>query len=60
MKTSACKSRVEGIKEKHGITLDKKKFIVANPVNTLGVTKLKIELFKDVIATVNVHVLEIK
>ena len=56
----STKQVCEKMKEKHGITLDKKKFVDANPVNSLGVTKLKIELFKDVIATVNVHVLETK
>lgn len=44
--------------EEHGIKIDKRKFINAYPVGALGTTKLKIELYKGVIATINVHLSE--
>lgn len=37
------------------ITIDKKKFIDKGPLNILGYHHLKIELFKGVIGTINVH-----
>ncbi len=50
--------RKEMIEEQHGIKIDKRKFINAYPVGALGTTKLKIELYKGVIATINVHLSE--
>ena len=44
--------------EEYGIKIDKRKFINAYPVGALGTTKLKIELYKGVIATINVHLSE--
>ena len=44
--------------EEHGIKIDKRKFINAYPVGALGTTKFKIELYKGVIATINVHLSE--
>lgn len=46
----------EELKDKHNIIIDKRKFLDKYPVNAFGTTKLKIELFKEVVATVNVHV----
>lgn len=43
---------------KQGIHVDKRKILDTSPVSTLGVTKVRIELYKDVIGTINVHVLE--
>ena len=40
--------------------LDKRKFVDKYPVNAFGFTRLKIELYKGVIGTVNVHVSEKK
>ena len=37
------------------ITIDKKKFIDKGPLNILGYHHLKIELFKGVVGTINVH-----
>ena len=48
------------LKEEYNITIDKRKFIDKYPVNAFGFTRLKIELFKDVIGIVNVHVSEDK
>ena len=44
--------------EEYGIKIDKRKFINAYPVGALGTTKFKIELYKGVIATINVHLSE--
>ena len=54
----STKQVVEEIRKQHNISLDKRKFIDANPIATFGVTKLKIELFKDVIATLSIEVKE--
>ena len=50
----------EEMKKVFGIDIDKRKFIDKYPVNAFGYTRLKIELFKGVIGTVNVHVSEKK
>lgn len=54
----STKNIVEELREKHDIKVDKRKFINARPIQALGYTKLKIELYKDVIATINVHLKE--
>lgn len=46
------------LKDKYGITIDKRKFIDKYPLNAFGYTNLKIELYKDVIGTVRVHLVE--
>lgn len=43
---------------KHQITIDKRKFIDKDPINSFGYTNLRIELYKDIIATIRVHVSE--
>ncbi|MCR5794600.1 MAG: 50S ribosomal protein L9 [Solobacterium sp.] len=40
---------------KQGIRVDKKKFLDTQPIQTLGVTKVRIELYRNVIGTVNVQ-----
>ena len=50
----------EEMKKGFGIAIDKRKFIDKYPVNAFGYTRLKIELFKGVVGTVNVHVSEKK
>ncbi|MCR4951406.1 MAG: 50S ribosomal protein L9 [Solobacterium sp.] len=42
---------------KKGFTVDKKKFVDTAPVQTLGVTKVRIELYKNVIGTVRVRLI---
>lgn len=42
------------------IEVDKRKFVDKYPVNAFGYTRLKIELYKGVIGTINVHVSEKK
>lgn len=58
--TISTKQIVEELKEKHAITIDKRKFVDHYLVNALGFTRLKIELHKGVIGVVNVHVSEEK
>ena len=43
---------------KQGIQIDKRKILDTSPIGTLGVTKVRVELYKDVIGTINVHLLE--
>ncbi len=50
----------EQLKAEHGITIDRKKIITKDPINHLGYTRLKIELYKDVIGEIVVQVLEDK
>ena len=54
----SSKEIVEEYKKQFSIELDKRKFIDFNPIGALGYTKIQIELYKDVIGTVTVHVSE--
>ena len=42
---------------KKGIPVDKKKFVDTAPVQTLGVTKVRVELYKNVIGVVRVRLI---
>ena len=42
----------------HGIQIDKRKFLDKGPLDSFGMYKLRIELFKGVIGTINVHISE--
>ena len=44
--------------KKQGIVIDKRKIIDHAPIKELGVTKVRVELYKGVIATINVHLKE--
>lgn len=46
----------EQLKAKFNIQIDKRKIITKGPIDSLGITKLEIELFKGVIGIINVHV----
>ena len=50
----------EKLKSDFSITIDKRKFIDKTPVDRLGYTKLKIELYKGVEGVITVHVKERK
>lgn len=52
----STKQIVEGLR-KQGINIDKKKIIDTHPIQTLGVTKVKVELYKGVIGTINVNLI---
>lgn len=51
----STKQIVEELRKK-GIHVDKRKFIDTNAIGSLGTTKVRVELYKGVIATINVHV----
>ena len=42
---------------KQGIKADKRKILDTAPIQSLGVTKVRIELYKNVIATINVQLI---
>ncbi|MCD8204312.1 MAG: 50S ribosomal protein L9 [Coprobacillus sp.] len=46
----------EALKEQFGVEIDKRKFIDKGNINTFGVSKLRIELDKDVIGIITVNV----
>ena len=50
----------EELLKKHNIAIDKRKFIDAGNLNMLGMSRLKIELYKGVIGEVRVHISERK
>lgn len=54
--TISPKQIEEELKNKKGIIIDKRKFIDKYPVNAFGYSRLRIELHKGVVATINVHV----
>ena len=54
----STKNVAEELLNKHDIKIDKRKFINARPIQALWFTNLKIELHKDVIATIKVHLQE--
>ena len=54
----STKNVVEELSKEYDIKVDKRKFINARPIQALGYTNLKIELYKGVIATIKVHLSE--
>ena len=56
--TISPKQIEEKLKSSFNITIDKRKFIDHTPVDRIGYTKLRIELYKGVVGTVTVHVKE--
>jgi len=54
----STKEVVQELSKQHGLVIDKKKIISDVNINCFGTTKLKVELFKGVIATLNVEVKE--
>lgn len=50
----------EELKAKHNITIDKRKFIDKGTLDSLGYHHLRIELYKGIVATINVHIVERK
>ena len=52
----STKQVTDEIKKVLNIEVDKRKFVDPIPVNAFGVTLLKIDLYKGIIATVKVHV----
>lgn len=58
--TISPKQICEELNKMFSIDLDKRKFVDKFPVNAFGFTRLKIEIYKGVVGTVNVHVSEKK
>ena len=54
----STKMVVDQLRDQYDIKVDKRKFIDARPIGALGYTNLKVELYKVVIATVKVHLIE--
>ena len=54
----STKNIAEELLKNNDIKIDKRKFINARPIQALGYTRLEIELYKDVIATIKVHLQE--
>jgi len=56
--TISTKQIEQELKDKHNITIDKRKFIDKQAVDHFGYSKLTIELYKGITGTVTVHVSE--
>ena len=56
--TISTKQIEQELKDKHSIQIDKRKFVDKTVVNAFGYTKLNIELYKGIIGTITVHVVE--
>ncbi len=54
----STKQIVQDLREKHDIRVDKRKMIDAHPIQALGYTKIKVELYRNVVATITVHLIE--
>lgn len=52
------KQVAEALKQQHNIKIDKRKMQLANPIRSLGYTKVPIKLHHEVEATLQVHVVE--
>lgn len=51
----STKQIVEELARKHNIRVDKRKILDTAPITSLGVTKVRIELYHGVIGTISVH-----
>lgn len=54
------KQIAEELQKKHGIKIDKRKMELADAIRTLGHTKVPVKLHHEVLATLTVHVKEVK
>ena len=54
----SAKQICEALQKQHGLSVDKRKFIGENSATSFGTTKLKVELFKGVVAEVTVDIKE--
>lgn len=46
----------EALNQQHKISIDKKKFVLENPIKTTGDFTVEVKLYPEVAGTVNVHV----
>ena len=51
----SSKQIAENLQKNYGILIDKRKIVDNGPINTLGLSKIKIDLHKNVIAEITVH-----
>ncbi len=51
----STKQICEEMQKKHGIAIDKRKILDHEPVSGLGVTRVRVELYKGVVGTIQVH-----
>lgn len=56
----SLKAVSEQLKKQFNITIDKRKFLDHFAINAFGVTKLRIELYKDVVGVISIRVKEKK
>lgn len=54
----SSKEVVEKYKKQFDIEIDKRKFLNFTPINALGFYKIDVELYKGVVGTITVHVVE--
>lgn len=54
----SAKQICEALQKQHGLSVDKRKFVGENSATSFGTTKLKVELFKGVVAEVTVDIKE--
>jgi large subunit ribosomal protein L9 len=54
------KQIAEELQKKHGIKIDKRKMELGDAIRTLGSTKVPVKLHHEVLATLTVHVKEVK
>ena len=50
------KDIAEALKEQHNIDIEKKKFLMSNPIKTAGETTVEIKIFHEVVATLKVGI----
>ena len=55
---SVSSKQIAELLNKEGFNIDKRKIIDNEPITTLGVTNVKVELYRDVIATIKVKLIE--
>lgn len=58
--TISTKEVEKKLKDDFNVVIDKRKIIDKYPINAFGVTNLKIELYKGVVANIKIHVVEDK
>lgn len=56
--TISTKQIEQELRDKHGIEIDKRKFVTKDAVDHFGYSKLTIELYKGITGTITVHVNE--
>lgn len=50
------KDIADALKQQHNVDIDKKKFLMANPIKTAGETTVEIKIFHEVVATLKVSI----